>query len=259
MKNEKYTTVRICPVIIYGSSTGRAPIHVSKINVLVNIHIIILFIGYIEFLWNFPFIENGKVNNMRIDIINANTPPNFLGIDRRIAYANKKYHSGWMWIGVTIGFAGEKFSGSMVRNGFKLIHVENIIIVITIPKISLIEKYGWKGILSMLFFIPRGFEEPDSWRKIKCVIIKIDRIKGKMKWNEKNRFRVGLSTAKPPHIHLTNISPIYGMAEIKFVITVAPQNDIWPHGSTYPKNAVAIKVNIINVPEIQVFFNLNDP
>lgn len=24
------------------------------------------------------------------------TPPNFDGIDRRMAYANRKYHSGWM-------------------------------------------------------------------------------------------------------------------------------------------------------------------
>ena len=26
----------------------------------------------------------------------ASTPPSFLGIERRIAYANKKYHSGWI-------------------------------------------------------------------------------------------------------------------------------------------------------------------
>lgn len=37
-------------------------------------------------------------NNMRIKIENtsAKTPPNLLGIERRIAYANKKYHSGLM-------------------------------------------------------------------------------------------------------------------------------------------------------------------
>lgn len=29
-----------------------------------------------------------------IGIINAITPPNFLGIDRKIANANKKYHFG---------------------------------------------------------------------------------------------------------------------------------------------------------------------
>jgi len=33
---------------------------------------------------------------------------------------------------------------------------------------------------------------------------------------------------------------MYGMADTKFVITVAPQNLICPQGSTYPINAVAI-------------------
>jgi len=45
------------------------------------------------------------------------TPPNFLGIDRSIAYANKKYHSGWIWGGVTSGLAGMKFSGSFSAPG----------------------------------------------------------------------------------------------------------------------------------------------
>jgi hypothetical protein len=31
-----------------------------------------------------------------MDITKAITPPSLLGIDRRIAYANRKYHSGWM-------------------------------------------------------------------------------------------------------------------------------------------------------------------
>ena len=31
----------------------------------------------------------------------------------------------------------------------------------------------------------------------------------------------------------------------RFVITVAPQKDICPHGKTYPRNAVAIDINII--------------
>jgi hypothetical protein len=56
----------------------------------------------------------------------------------------------------------------------------------------------------------------------------------------KNRFSVALSTANPPHIHSTSIFPIYGMAENRLVITVAPQNLICPHGNTYPINAVAI-------------------
>jgi len=54
---------------------------------------------------------------MRIDNPKATTPPNLLGIDRRIAYAIKKYHSGWMCTGVTKGLAGIKFSGSPRAQG----------------------------------------------------------------------------------------------------------------------------------------------
>jgi len=46
-------------------------------------------------------------------------------------------------------------------------------------------------------------------------------------------------------------SPTYGIAETTPVITVAPQKDICPHGSTYPKNAVAIIISIKRSPEIQ--------
>lgn len=191
-----------------------------------------MFIGYIFILWNLFFIENGIVNKIKIDNINAITPPNFLGIDRKIAYANKKYHSGWIWIGVTIGLAGEKFSGSIVKKGFKLIAKIKIDIEIVIPKISLVVKYGWNGILSILFFDPKGLDEPVSCKKIRWVITIILNINGKIKWNVKNRFNVGLSTANPPQIHETIILPEYGIAEIKFVITVAPQNDICPHGKT---------------------------
>ena len=55
---------------------------------------------------------------------------------------------------------------------------------------------------------------------------------GRIKWNAKNRVSVALSTEKPPQIHSTNVVPMYGIAESRFVITVAPQKDICPHGST---------------------------
>jgi hypothetical protein len=42
------------------------------------------------------------------------------------------------------------------------------------------------------------------------------------------------------------------MAENRFVITVAPQKDICPQGSTYPKKAVAITIKRIITPTIQV-------
>lgn len=47
-----------------------------------------------------------------------------------------------------------------------------------------------------------------------------------MKWNAKNRVRVALSTENPPQIHSTKVVPMYGIADRRLVITVAPQNDI---------------------------------
>lgn len=55
---------------------------------------------------------------------------------------------------------------------------------------------------------------------------------GRRKWKAKNRVRVALSTEKPPQTHWTKVFPTYGTAESRFVMTVAPQKDIWPHGRT---------------------------
>jgi hypothetical protein len=41
----KYIIVRICPVTMYGSSTGRAPIHVSRNTVFAMIQNITWFMG----------------------------------------------------------------------------------------------------------------------------------------------------------------------------------------------------------------------
>jgi hypothetical protein len=49
---------------------------------------------------------------IRTEAPSASTPPNLDGIERKITYANKKYHSGWMCNGATNGFAGLKFSTS---------------------------------------------------------------------------------------------------------------------------------------------------
>ena len=57
------------------------------------------------------------MNRIAIDMARAITPPSLFGIDRRIAYANRKYHSGWMCTGVTSGFAGVKLSGSLRMYG----------------------------------------------------------------------------------------------------------------------------------------------
>lgn len=75
---------------------------------------------------------------------------------------------------------------------------------------------------------------------------------GSRKWRAKNRVNVGLSTENPPQAHSTKVCPMYGMAENRFVITVAPQNDIWPHGRTYPTKAVAMRVSSRMTPMFQV-------
>lgn len=50
--------------------------------------------------------SRGIIIRMRMERTRASTPPNLFGIDRRIAYANRKYHSGLIWGGVFSGFAG---------------------------------------------------------------------------------------------------------------------------------------------------------
>jgi len=94
----------------------------------------------IVFLKIFFLLEKGKIKRIAIDITNAITPPNLLGIDRKIAYANKKYHSGWIWIGVTNGLAGIKLSGSPNILGFIKVNIVNIEIIKINPNKSLNEK-----------------------------------------------------------------------------------------------------------------------
>ena len=89
---------------------------------------------------------NGSVNRIATDKTRATTPPSLLGIDRRIAYANKKYHSGWICGGVTIGFAGVKFSGSIRSLGFKKHSMISAINNSLNPTMSLNVKYGWNGL-----------------------------------------------------------------------------------------------------------------
>jgi hypothetical protein len=51
---------------------------------------------------------------------------------------------------------------------------------------------------------------------------------------------------------------MYGIAEIKFVITVAPQKDICPHGKTYPIKAVAMTTKRIITPMFHTSFIENE-
>jgi hypothetical protein len=76
------------------------------------------------------------MNRIAMDIARAITPPSLLGIDRRIAYAKRKYHSGWMWTGVTIGLAGVKLSGSLRRYGSFRVNIVSSMMVIANPRMS---------------------------------------------------------------------------------------------------------------------------
>jgi hypothetical protein len=38
--------------------------------------------------------KNGIIYKITTDITKATTPPNLLGIERKMAYAKRKYHSG---------------------------------------------------------------------------------------------------------------------------------------------------------------------
>jgi hypothetical protein len=84
-KYEKYKTVRICPIITYGSSTGRAPIQVNKDAITINLQNKNLLIGYIFDALKLKMFVKGTIIKIKIERTRATTPPNLLGIDRRIA------------------------------------------------------------------------------------------------------------------------------------------------------------------------------
>jgi len=90
----------------------------------------------------------------------------------------------------------------------------------------------WKGILSKVSFTPKGLDDPSKCKKKIWTTISAKITKGNKKCSAKKRFNVALLIAKPPHNHSTTLFPITGIAENKFVITVAPQNLIWPQGKT---------------------------
>lgn len=63
---------------------------------------------------------SGIKKSTKMEKRRARTPPSLLGIERRMAYANRKYHSGLIWGGVTRGLAGVKLSGSPRMLGAKV-------------------------------------------------------------------------------------------------------------------------------------------
>jgi hypothetical protein len=134
--------------------------------------------------------------------------------------------------GAIRGLAMLKFSTSVRRLGER----ESMVIIsseiVIVGNRSLIRKSGLNLSLSGCCREFVGEEEPFSWSIIRCVRIIREISIGRRKWREKNRFKVGLDTEGPPQIQVTRSGPRIGMAERTPVITVAPQKDICPHGST---------------------------
>jgi hypothetical protein len=132
----------------------------------------------------------------------------------------------------------------------------NIIRIVIAPKISLIENFLLKFVFSLFLIIPVGLLDPVICRFIRWINAIADRMNGSKKCREKKRFRVGFSTEKPPHNHETIRDPSTGIADIRLVITVAPQKDICPQGNTYPRNAVAIRMKMIITPDSHTSLSL---
>ena len=78
-------------------------------------------------------------------------------------------------------------------------------------------------ILLLKLLIFNGLDEVLKCKKIICIIININKIKGVKKWKEKNRMRVISLTENDPQIHLTNNAPNHGKQLTKLIITVAAQ------------------------------------
>lgn len=161
-KREKYRTEAIWPMIINGCSTGIPPIQVRMITSAIRSQKRNCVSGRKVKLRCLDVCRIGTSIRTRIEARRARTPPSLLGMDRRMAYANRKYHSGLMWGGVTMGFAGVKLSGSPRRLGENNAKEIRAISRAAKPRRSLYEKYGWKEILSASELRPVGLLDPVS-------------------------------------------------------------------------------------------------
>lgn len=74
-----------------------------------------------------------------------------------------------------------KFSGSLKKFGLIRIMARKLLRTRVYPSISLIEKYGWNGILSMFLFSPKGLFDPFWCKKTTWIRISAVRMKGSIK------------------------------------------------------------------------------
>lgn len=130
------------PMIMNGCSTGWLPIHVRIRRLVTSVQNRIWEMGRNVIDRCLDMCNRGHRNRIRMEAARASTPPSLLGIERRMAYANRKYHSGLMWGGVTRGLAGVKFSGSPRRLGEKRARDVRRESIIRNPRMSFRVKYG---------------------------------------------------------------------------------------------------------------------
>ena len=103
---KKYKIDASFPMMLKGCSTGCPPIHVSVNRSATSTQYRHWLRGRNVMLCCLDMWSIGINARIKTEMTRAGTPPNFLGIDRKIAYANRKYHSGLTCGGVLRGFAG---------------------------------------------------------------------------------------------------------------------------------------------------------
>lgn len=131
-----------------------------------------------------------------------------------------------MCTGVTRGLAGIKFSASIKEQPKVKDKKTRANKKMKKYKISLTEQAQWKGTLYVEDEMPNGLLEPSACKKKMCRITKAVTRNGRRQCSAKNRTKVGDPTANPPQTHCTKEGPKYGIADKRFVITVAAQQDI---------------------------------
>jgi hypothetical protein len=116
------------------------------------------------------------------------------------------------------------------------------------PTMSLVVKCGWNGILSVSLFGPNGLLDPVWCRNSKCIISNATIMNSIWKWSVK--FVLVWRCLLQIHLILIGLDSVVrkGTADNRFVIPVAPQNDICPHGNKYPRNTVGIVANRFTTP-----------
>jgi hypothetical protein len=93
-KYTKKTTLAICPIIMYGSSTGIAPNHPRRRISARRNQKKIRCNGRNDDERTGEEFKNGRANKHTNTSAIAATPPSLSGMLRRIAYTGRKYHSG---------------------------------------------------------------------------------------------------------------------------------------------------------------------